>query len=256
MQVHFPQARFASGDRSAATHSASFIPPNVVCKKPNYMIKNLIIIVIGILTTFQSKGQLVDSSKVEKIYYDNDSRNKKGIWLTGLQLKAKPNYDLGYSLNGNHEFAKAIEPLKRAIEIDTTGNCGTGKNGTAYGELAYSYTRLDDYNNAIINLNKAILLNGKIPEPYLNKAVLLLQHGQDEQAINTLDLLIENIPNYALAYVQRGFIYESIKKPEQALNNFKMFLNLVKEQKQEKNSKALVDKIKARIKEIERETKN
>ena len=205
--------------------------------------------------TFQLKGQKVDSSKVEKIYYDSDSKNKKGIWLTGLQLKAKPDYDLGYSLNGNHEFAKAIEPLKRAIEIDTTGNCGTGKNGTAYGELAYSYTRLDDYNNAIIYLDKAIQINGKIPEPYLNKAVLLSQHGQNEQAIKTLNLLTENIPNYAMAYVQRGFIYELIKQPEQALNDFKMFLDLVKEQKQEKNSKALIDKIKTRIKEIERETK-
>ena len=205
--------------------------------------------------TFQLKGQKVDSSKVEKIYYDSDSKNKKGIWLTGLQLKAKPDYDLGYSLNGNHEFAKAIEPLKRAIEIDTTGNCGTGKNGTAYGELAYSYTRLDDYNNAIIYLDKAIQINRKIPEPYLNKAVLLSQHGQNEQAIKTLNLLTENIPNYAMAYVQRGFIYELIKQPEQALNDFKMFLDLVKEQKQEKNSKALIDKIKTRIKEIERETK-
>lgn len=219
------------------------------------MKNNLIIVVICVFMTFQLKGQIVDSSKVEKIYYDNDSKNKKGIWLTGLQLKAKPDYNLGYSLNGNHEFAKAIEPLKRAIEIDTTGNCGTGKNGTAYGELAYSYTRLNDYNNAIMYLDKAIQINGKIPEPYLNKAVLLSQHRQDEQAIKTLDLLIENIPNYALAYVQRGFIFESIKKPEQALNDFKMFLGLVKEQKQEKNSKALVDKIKARIKEIERETK-
>lgn len=219
------------------------------------MNKNLIICVICVLMTFQLKGQKVDSSKVEKIYYDSDSKNKKGIWLTGLQLKAKPDYDLGYSLNGNHEFAKAIEPLKRAIEIDTTGNCGTGKNGTAYGELAYSYTRLDDYNNAIIYLDKAIQINRKIPEPYLNKAVLLSQHGQNEQAIKTLNLLTENIPNYAMAYVQRGFIYELIKQPEQALNDFKMFLDLVKEQKQEKNSKALIDKIKTRIKEIERETK-
>jgi tetratricopeptide (TPR) repeat protein len=219
------------------------------------MNKNLIICVICVLMTFQLKGQKVDSSKVEKIFYNSDSKNKKGIWLTGLQLKAKPDYDLGYSLNGNHEFAKAIKPLKRAIEIDTTGDCGTGKNGTAYGELAYSYTRLDDYNNAIFYLDKAIQINGKIPEPYLNKAVLLSQHGQNEQAIKTLNLLTENIPNYALAYVQRGFIYESIKQTNQALNDFKMFLDLVKEQKQEKNSKALVDKIKTRIKEIERETK-
>ena len=156
---------------------------------------------------------------------------------------------------GNHEFNKAIKPLKKAIEIDTSGNCGTGKNGMAYSELGYAYTRMNDFDNALIYLNKAIELNKTLPEPYLSKSVMLMQQGKNELALETLDLLILNIPDYAMAYVQRGFLYNSDKKYQLALQDFNKFLELLENQGQQQNTRALVDDIKKQVKDIEKKIK-
>ncbi len=201
------------------------------------------------------KGQLNDSSKVKKIYYDYKSTNKNGVLITKSQYEAISNYEKGYSLNGNHEYNKAIIFLKEAIEIDSTGNCGTGKNGMAYSELAYSYTRLEDFNNAIIYFDKAIQINKYIPEPYENKTVMLSAQGKYEEALKTINLLIKNIHEYDLAYAQRGFIFISLNKPELALNDFRYFLSIMKAHNQEEHSKALVDDVRKEIKSLEEKIK-
>jgi tetratricopeptide (TPR) repeat protein len=170
--------------------------------------------------------------------------------INDQQLKAKESYDLGYSLNGNHEFKKAVKQLKKAIEIDSTGNCGTGKNGSAHGELGYAYTRLDDFENALFYLSKAIDLDKTSPQRYLNKSVLLMQHGKNDLALETLNSLITNIPDYVPGYVQRGFLYNSNQKYELALADFNKSLLLIKEQNQEQYSSAMVDEIKKQINEI------
>ena len=205
--------------------------------------------------TINLLGQITDSTKVKQISYDKDSKGQKYVLINEQQLKAKKYYDEGYNLVGNHEFNKAIKPLKKAIEIDTSGNCGTGKNGMAYSELGYAYTRMNDFDNALIYLNKAIELNKTLPEPYLSKSVMLMQQGKNELALETLDLLILNIPDYAMAYVQRGFLYNSDKKYQLALQDFNKFLELLENQGQQQNTRALVDDIKKQVKDIEKKIK-
>lgn len=197
-------------------------------------------------------GQISDSTEVKQITYTSNSNKDKIVMVTEQQMKAKPDYDKGYSLVGNHEFNKAIKPLKKAIKIDSTGNCGTGKNGMAYSELGYAYTRLGDFDNAVIYLDKAIEINKLAPEPYLSKSVIQMQQGNNELALQTLGSLIKYIPEYAMAYVQRGFLYNSTKKHELALQDFNKYLEIVKEQNQEQNSRALVENIKKQIKELEK----
>lgn len=218
--------------------------------------KNLLMIsTLVIALTSNVFGQITDSTKVKQISYDNDSKGQKYVLITEQQKRAKKYYDEGYELVGNHEFNKAIKPLKKAIEIDTSGNCGTGKNGMAYSELGYVYTRMNDFDDALKYLNKAIEINIFLPEPYLSKSVILMQQGKNELAFETLDLLILNIPEYAMAYVQRGFLYNSIEKYQLALQDFNKFLELAKNQGQQQNAKALVDDIKKQIRDIEKKIK-
>ena len=212
----------------------------------------LITTFLSVLLTSNLFGQINDSTEVKQITYNPNSNSEKMVMVTEQQMKAKPDYDKGYSLVGNHEFNKAIKPLKKAIKIDSTGNCGTGNNGMAYSELGYAYTRLGDFDNAIIYLDKAIEINKLVPEPYLSKSVILMQQGNNELALQTLDSLIKYIPEYAMAYVQRGFLYNSTKKYELALQDFNKYLEIVKEQNQEQNSKTLVEDIKKQVKELEK----
>jgi len=209
----------------------------------------------SILIVFNLFAQKSDSSTVIPITYKPTSAKEKLVKVTAQQMKANSEYQKGYNLVGNREFKKAIPPLKKAISIDSTGNCGTSNNGIAYSELGLAYTRLGDFTNAIIYLNKAIQLNNFLPEPYLSKSILLMQQGKNDLALETLNLLIVNVPDYAMGYVQRGFLYNSTQKYELALQDFNTFLEVVKKQNQQQNSKELVDNIKKKIKEIEQKTK-
>ena len=103
--------------------------------------------------------------------------------------------------------------------------------------------------------NKAIEINKKIPQAYLSKSIIQMQQGKNDFAIKTLGLLIKNIPEYALAYVQRGLIYNSLGKYEMALQDLNKFLEIVKKQKQRANTKEIIVDIKKKIKEIENKIK-
>jgi tetratricopeptide (TPR) repeat protein len=223
-------------------------------KKSYDMTKILTIFSLAILSSFQLFGQINDSTKVEHIIYDPELKADKYSMVKEQQLKAKPYYDKAFSLVDNHRFDESIKSLNKAIEIDSTGNCGTGKDGLAQSELGYAYTRLGDYKNARIYLDKAIQLNSLLPEPYLNLSVMLMQQGNNELAIEILNKAIINIPDYAMAYVQRGFLYDSLKDYGSALKDFHRYLDIVRKQGQLDNSKSLVEAINKRIKELE--TKN
>jgi tetratricopeptide (TPR) repeat protein len=200
-------------------------------------------------------GQTKDAVEVKQITYEQGLNKGKIVRVSKQQMMAKPDYDKGYSFAGNHEFKKAIKFLKRAIRIDSTGNCGTGTNGIAYNELGYSYSRSGDFDSAAVYLDKAIELDKFNPEPYLSKSAILTQQDKSELALKVLDSLIKYNPDYALAYAQKGFLYRSTKQYEPALQNFKAFLGMIEKQNQQQNSKAMVEDVQKQIRELEQKTK-
>jgi len=217
---------------------------------------NLLITLLFFLFATNLCGQTKDTIQVKQITYEPNSDKKEIVRVSEQQIKAKPFYDQGYSFVDNHEFDKAIESYKKAIQIDSTGNCGTGTDGVAFGELGYAYTRLGDFQNAITYLDKAIQLNKFAPDPYQTKSVLLMQQGKNDLALPVLDSLIQYVPTYAMGYVQRGFLYNSTGKYELALQDLKKYLELIKKQNQEQNSAALAEDVKKQISEIEAKIKN
>ena len=200
-------------------------------------------------------GQTNDSSQVKQITYDPNSDKGKMVRVTEQQMRAKQYYDKAYTFVDNHEFEKAIKSYKKAIGIDSTGNCGTGKNGNAFGELGYSYTRIGDFVDALTYIDKAIELNKFAPEPYLSKSVILIQQGKKELALNVLDSLTRYLPTYAMGYAQRGFLYNSTEKYDLALQDFTKYLEIIKQQNQEQNSASLVEDIKKYIAQIKAKEK-
>ncbi len=213
--------------------------------------KKFITIAICGLMSLSAFGQELKSNKVEQIGYAPKLDKAYSDELTETQLKARQDYKLGYSLIGRHNFKEAIPYLKKAIEIDTTGNCGSRKNGMAYSEIGYAYTRLGEFDNALPYLTKAIELNKYIPEPYLSLAIIQMQRGDKKKAEETLTTSIENIPNYAMSYVQRGYLYNSDKKYKLALNDFKSYLELIDKQNHQQQTQPLTLDIKKQVKELE-----
>ncbi len=101
-----------------------------------------------------------------------------GLLLTTLVVfgqvrKAKQFFEKGYYLVDHGNYTSAIESFLKAIEIDSTGDCGTGIKGKVQGELGYAYLRNDDTTNAAAYFDKSITLDPTNPFPRQNKAVLL-----------------------------------------------------------------------------------
>jgi tetratricopeptide (TPR) repeat protein len=195
--------------------------------------------------------QVTDTVQIKQTKYNYVTGGSRTVDYTPQQLDARPHYLAGYKFVHFREFKKAIKPLKKAIEIDSTGNCTSGRNGMAHSELGHAYLRLKDYQNALLYLNQAIEINKLYSNPYLNKAVAQMEMGKNELAIETLNGGIELIPEGALLYVQRGYLHEVIGKYEMALKDFYKFLELVELQKQTENAKTIVDDVKTNIQKIE-----
>jgi tetratricopeptide (TPR) repeat protein len=189
----------------------------------------------------------------QELLYLKDPTSVKGYTsqLTTSQEKANSDFLEGASFNKNHQYSRAIEKLKKAIEIDSTGNCGTGINGTAFGELGNSYFKMADSDSAIWYFDKGIHLNKHYPINYLHKATVLAMQNKNDEAIKTLDELILNISNEPIAFAQRGILYDSTKA-ELALKDFDMFLTLIKDQNQEEPLKEMVEFIQRRRIETEK----
>jgi len=130
------------------------------------MRKPLTTLCILIFMTIQLFGQITDSTLLKKFFHD--SKSEKYI-VSEQQEKAKPYYEKGYNLIAIQRYSDAIEPLKKAVDIDSTGNCGAGINGFAYYLLSHAYGEIGDYKNARLYMDKARF--------YLEKPGLLIAKG-------------------------------------------------------------------------------
>lgn len=199
--------------------------------------------------------QVTDTMQVKQTQYNYVTGGSRFMNFSEQQLNARPHYLKGSMLVGNREFSKAIQQLELAIEIDSTGNCCSGRNAMAHSELGYAYLMLKEYENALCYLNMAIEINELYSESYLRKAATIAEMGEIEKAIKTLDGGIELIPEGAILYMQRGSLHEVIGKYEMALKDFYKFLELVELQKQTENAKTIVDDVKTNIHKIENKIK-
>ena len=154
-----------------------------------------------------------------------------GLLATGLTAFgqadiARQYFGKGYYMIDQRNYPIAIESFLKAIEIDSTGDCGTGMKGKAHGELAYAYLRNGDTTKAATYFDKSIALDPTNPFPVQNKAVMLSMQKKNDEAYKLLDKLIQLKPNFIDAYVQRGFLYNADKKPDLAAADFKKALEL------------------------------
>ncbi|MGK7939458.1 MAG: AAA-like domain-containing protein [Crocosphaera sp.] len=86
----------------------------------------------------------------------------------------------------------------------------------AYGNRALAYKALGKKEEALADHRKALGLDPKGSNNRTNLALLLLNMGQQEEAIEQLQTAIENQPNYPQAYYKLGCVFTS-EQPEEAL---------------------------------------
>lgn len=153
-----------------------------------------------------------------------------GLIATGLtalgQVNAREFFGKGYYMINQRNYPVAIESFLKAIELDSTGDCGTGIKGNAHGELGYAYIRSGDTTNATKYFDMAIKLEPTNAFPRQNKAAMLAMQKKHDEAYALLNELIQFKPDFINAYVQRGFLYNADNKRELAIEDFKKALKL------------------------------
>jgi tetratricopeptide (TPR) repeat protein len=175
-----------------------------------------------------------------------------GLFLNSLIVlgqieKAKEYYRLGDSMIDTGPFPAVIDNLRKAIELDSTGDCGIGLKGFVHGELGYAYLSNGDTTNALRFYDRSILLDPtcKNSYPRLHKAFVLWTQKKAEPAYKLNREVINKMPTCADAYAQRGFFYESDNKIDLAIKDFKVALEL--NSKEKRFPQAYIDRMNAII---------
>lgn len=126
-------------------------------------------------------------------------------WIT----KHYPDEQDAYYIIGRFEyyqanFAEAVEALKKSLSIDN-------KYKPAYNLLTYCYNMLDDYDNAIITINKYIELYPDEANPYDTRGDLYSFFGELEKAKESYRIALDIRPDFysSLMFLSYMYLYQN-----------------------------------------------
>jgi tetratricopeptide (TPR) repeat protein len=115
----------------------------------------------------------------------------------------RPHTQLGNYLNGQQDFASAVEHYKHATAINPNF-------ATAYNSLGYAYRSLEDLDSAKGAFAKYIELIPDEANPYDSYAELLMEMGDYDESIENYRKALAIDPNFAASYAGIS-INESLK---------------------------------------------
>jgi tetratricopeptide (TPR) repeat protein len=111
------------------------------------------------------------------------------------------------------DYEGAIADYSKALELDPSLYIALNNRG-----YARYYT--EDVEGALKDFNAAITNSEHFAQARLNKASLLAGQGQLEPALSLLDGTLEEYPDNALLYLNRGLIRELLGDPEGACTDW------------------------------------
>ncbi len=139
-------------------------------------------------------------------------------------LVHEPEFALAYNNMGSvkiqmGDYAGAIEDYSRALELDPGLFIALNNRG-----YARYYT--EDTEGALMDFNAAITNSDQFTYAQLNKASLLAGRGELDQALGILDETLEEHPEDAVLYLNRGLIRELLGDPDGACSDWNQALAL------------------------------
>lgn len=138
---------------------------------------------------------------------------KEALKLDSTHIGLLTNLSLIYSEQGDMDGA--IDVMKKVLTLDSTFTLG-------YGNIGYLYNLKENYEEALVWLNKAINSSDKSILPYAlsNRAFARMKLGDPQSALKDIDESIAKMPANSYAYRTRGLIYLDLKETEKACNSF------------------------------------
>jgi tetratricopeptide (TPR) repeat protein len=124
----------------------------------------------------------------------------------------------GHLFLNRGDLAKALGEFDKAIKLDPHDELAY----VAYLERGLIDGTLENYENALIDYDRAIELRPEYPEAYLLRGQVYDFLDEHEEAIADYTKAIELKPGFANAYAHRGFALEALGESRQAIEDWKV----------------------------------
>lgn len=137
-------------------------------------------------------------------------KNARLYYLKGVAQDSLLNYkDAGYSFN-------------RALFYDS-------KMVDAHIGAAFTFSKLMEYDKAMVSIDKAVSLNGDNVEALLMRSAINLEHKNVVKAVDDLSKVITLKPEITKYYILRGNVYQEINQHQNAIADYTKAIQLNKE---------------------------
>ena len=137
---------------------------------------------------------------------------------------ARQYYRAGEDFFDNMNFRDAIEQYTKAVEMDPDYD-------KAYIQRANAYARLNDYERAAADYDRAIVFNEKDAELYYLSGYAYHQLGKNGVALSKLNQAIEMKRKYLEAHQVRSVVYIELQRYQEALEDCQKCLSLQEDEK-------------------------
>lgn len=116
------------------------------------------------------------------------------------------------TLRDEGECVKAIELFTRLLK--------TYNVSELYFERGTTYSKLEDFDNAIVDFTHAINLKSNDPDCYVNRGNAYLKQGHFVTAIEDYDKALQLSPQSPHAHNSRAYAYQRIGQIDKAISDF------------------------------------
>jgi tetratricopeptide (TPR) repeat protein len=141
-----------------------------------------------------------------------------GAFLLQAQ-SAKQYYKTGEEFAKKMNFTDAIEQYTKAIELDPDYD-------KAYIQRAMTYTKLEDYEKAAADFDRAIVFNEKDAELYYYSALAYHLQGKNTTALDKLNTAVDMKNNFLEAYQIRSVVLIDLGRYREALEDCQKCLKI------------------------------
>jgi tetratricopeptide (TPR) repeat protein len=111
----------------------------------------------------------------------------------------EPLFQLGAEEYTRGAYEKAIFHLKAALTLDSS-------YGSALNQLAYTFDRVGDFDNAIKAINHYIVLNPNDANPYDSRGEIYSHNGKLQQSIESYSQALKLVPEFSPSLVSLGMM--------------------------------------------------
>ena len=148
---------------------------------------------------------------------------------THLQNNAKLDFGYGYLYNETGRYKKAIEYLDKAISLDSKNALAYNTRGVSYQRIGNPRKAIENYSAAIrIDSTLGIAYNNRGTAIYENQDVAAASSYDIKTAIKDFNRALKFYPDLCIAMRNRGLAYSFIGKNDLALQDLNAAINCEK----------------------------